>query len=44
MVERAIHISSFNRQKVGTSLPEDFEIKFYPNLKLETDMKHELNG
>ena len=34
MQERAIHISSVNRQKIGRSRPEDFIIKFDPPLKL----------
>ena len=42
MEERAIHISSINREKRGTSRPGDFTIKFNPSLKLNPDMKHEL--
>ena len=42
MEERAIHISSINREKRGTSGPGDFTIKFNPSLKLDPDMKHEL--
>ena len=42
MQERAIHISSVNRQKIGRSRPEDFIIKFDPPLKLDTTMRHEL--
>ena len=34
MEERAIHISSVNREKRGTSRPGDFTIKFNPSLKL----------
>ena len=30
MKERAINISSINRQKIGRSKPEDFVIKFDP--------------
>ena len=42
MTERAIHISSVNRVKVGKSKAEDFVIKFNPVLKLSDDMRHEL--
>ena len=42
MQERAIHISSVNRQKIGRSRPEDFIIKFDSPLKLDTTMRHEL--
>ena len=42
MQERAIHISSVNRQKIGRSRHEDFIIKFNPPLKLDTTMRHEL--
>ena len=42
MEERAIHISSINREKRGTSRPGDFTIKFNPSLKLDPDKKHQL--
>ena len=42
MEERAIHISSINREKRGTNRPGDFTIKFNPSLKLDPDKKHEL--
>ena len=42
MEERAIHISSINREKTGTSIPGDFTIKFNPSLKLDLDMRHKL--
>ena len=42
MEERAIHISSVNREKRGTSRPGDFTIKFNPPLKRDPEMKHEL--
>ena len=42
MQERAINISSINRQKIGRSRPEDFVIKFDPPMHLNTDMRHEL--
>ena len=42
MKERAINISSVNRQKVGKSKAEDIVTKFNPILKLENDMKHEI--
>ena len=42
MEERAIHISSINREKSGTSTPGDFTIKFNPSLKLDPEMKHQL--
>ena len=42
MEERAIHISSINRGKRGTSRPGDFTIKFNPSLKLDPDKSHQL--
>ena len=42
MQERAINISSINRQKIGRSRPEDFTIKFDPVMHLDTEMNHEL--
>ncbi|CAH3166546.1 unnamed protein product [Porites lobata] len=42
MEERAIHISSINREKRGTSKPGDFTIKFNPSLKLNPEKKHQL--
>ena len=42
MEERAIHISSINRERRGTSRPGDFTIKFNPPLKLDPEMKHQL--
>ena len=42
MEERAIHISSVNREKRGTSRPGDFTIKFNPPLKPDPELKHEL--
>ena len=42
MQERAILISSVNRQKIGRNRPEDFTIKFEPSLQLDKDMQHEL--
>ena len=41
-MERALHISSINREKIGRSKPEDFVIKFDPVMHLSNDMKHEL--
>ena len=41
MQERAIHISSVDRQKIGQS-KADFIIKFDPVLKLQNDMTHEI--
>ena len=38
MEERAIHISSVNREKRGTSRPGDFTIKFNPPLKLDPNL------
>ena len=40
--ERSIHISSIDRQKFGVSKPEDFTIKFTPQLHLDPNMQHEL--
>ena len=42
MQERALHISSVNRQKIGQNQAEDFIIKFDPVLKLQNDMTHEI--
>ena len=41
-MERAIHISSINRQKIGKSTPQDFTIKFDPVMHLSPEMHHEL--
>ena len=41
-MERALHISSINREKIGRSKPEDFIIKFDPVKHLPNDMNHEL--
>ena len=41
-MQRAINISSINRQKIGRSRPEDFVIKFNPVMHLSTEMHHEL--
>ena len=38
MQERAIHISSVDRQKIGQNKAEDFIIKFDPVLKLQNNM------
>ena len=42
MQERAIHISSVDRQKIGQNKAEDLIIKFDPVLKLQNDMTHEI--
>ena len=42
MEERAIHISSVNREKRGTSRPGDFTIKFNPSLKLDPEKNHKI--
>ena len=42
MQERAIHISSVDRPKIGQNRAEDFIIKFDPVLKLQNDMPHEI--
>ena len=42
MQERAIHISSVDRQKIGQNKAEDFTIKFDPVLKLQSNMTHEI--
>ena len=41
-MERAIHISSMNREKTGENRPDNFLIKFNPPLKLDPEMKHSL--
>ena len=40
-MERAIHISSINREKTGENRPDNFLIKFNPPLKLDS-AKHYL--
>lgn len=42
MLQRSLHFSSQNRQKVGMSEAHDFTIKFDPVLKLSNDMQHEI--
>ena len=42
VMERAIHISSINREKTGENRPDNFLIKFNPSLKLDPEMKHSL--
>ena len=42
MQERAIHISSVDRQKIGQNKAEDVIIKFEPVLKLQSNMTHEI--
>ena len=39
-MERAIHISSIDREKTGENRPDNFLIKFNPPLNLNPDMKH----
>ena len=41
-MQRAIHISSINRRKIGRSRPDDFVIKFNPVKHLSNEMHHEL--
>ena len=41
-MERAIHISSINREKTGENRPDNFLIKFNPPLKLDREMQHSL--
>ena len=41
-MDRAIHISSINREKTGENRPDNFLIKFNPPLKLDPEMKHSL--
>ena len=41
-MQRAIHISSINREKIGENRPDDFIIKFNPPLNLNPDKKHSL--
>ena len=41
-MERALHISSINREKIGKSKPENFIIKFDPVMHLSNNMNHEL--
>ena len=41
-MERAIHISSINREKTRKNRPDNFLIKFNPPLILNPEMKHSL--
>ena len=41
-MERAIHISSINREKTGENRSDTFLIKFNPPLKLERELNHSL--
>ena len=41
-MERAIHISSINREKIGQNRPDNFIIKFNPPLNLDPNMEHSL--
>ena len=41
-MERAIHISSINREKTGENRPHNFLIKFNPPLNLDPNKKHRL--
>ena len=42
MQERALHISSVNRHKIGQNKADDFIIKFDPVLKLQSNITHEI--
>ena len=42
MQERAIHISSVDRQKIGRNKAEHFIIKLDPVLKLQNDITREV--
>ena len=42
MQERAIHISSVDRQKIGQNKAEDFIIDIDSVLKLQNNMTHEI--
>ena len=42
MQERAVHISSVDRQNIGKNKAGDFIIKFDPVLKFQNNMTHEL--
>ena len=42
MLERAIHISSINREKTGENRPDNFLIKFKPSLKLNPEKNHSI--
>ena len=41
-MERAIHISSINREKTGENRPDNFLIKFNPPLQLDRELNHSL--
>ena len=41
-MERAIHISSINREKTGENRPDNFVVKFNPPLKVDPIKKHSL--
>lgn len=42
IIERAIYISSIDREKAGISRADDFTIKFTPSIKLDSSYKHEI--
>ena len=42
MVERAIHISSVEREKYGVSKCEDFSVRFTPPIELDKNSTHEV--
>ena len=41
-MERAVHISSINREKTGENRPDNFLIEFNPSLKLDRELNHSL--
>ena len=41
-MERAIHISSINKEKTGENRPDNVLIKFNPPLKRDREKKHSL--
>lgn len=41
-MEKVIHISSINREKIGQNKPEDFIIKFDPVMNLDNEITHEM--
>ena len=41
-MERAIHISSINREKTGENRPDNFVVKFNPPLNLDPIKKNTL--
>ena len=42
MNQRALHISSVDRVKIGRNMPEDFTVKFNPQIYLDQDEQYSI--